>query len=408
MGWFDKLKQYFVKKAIGKSGLAVFGPDFVSPRYDYSQEFNATYCNCAAALARHISKIEVEVSNDSTEKTRFRYLERLLKFKPNPVQTASSFWYSLAYDYYFGGVAFAYIERDGLSDVSETKVANLWPISPSNVSGVKLLGGKIYIEFYLEGEKRADSSDNFLLLVKKPRASNPMNAYDPSMRRIIETLATNEEGIIKAIENSNLIRFIVSSAGNMSDKMVEQQQEKFNKRLQQADSVLYITNAENLQQVSNQSKWATSDDVKEMKREIYGFFGISEKFLTSEYDENSWQSAYEGALEPFINGLSQELTVKLFTAREFSVGNRIEVVVNPLQTASLSTRIKIAEAYLKLPTIRPNVVCGLLYLPKLDNGDKEVQSLNYVTANKADNYQGVGSEKDPGEGDNDDGNKEKK
>ena len=145
-----------------------------------------------------------------------------------------------------------------------------------------------------------------------------------------------------------------------------------------------------------------------MKREIYGFFGISEKFLTSEYDENSWQSAYEGALEPFINGLSQELTVKLFTAREFSVGNRIEVVVNPLQTASLSTRIKIAEAYLKLPTIRPNVVCGLLYLPKLDNGDKEVQSLNYVTANKADNYQGVGSEKDQGEGDSNDGNKEKK
>ena len=408
MGWFDKLKQYFVKKTTGKSGLAVFGSDFLSPRYDYSQEFNATYCNCAAALARHISKIEVEVSNDSTEKTRFRYLERLLKFKPNPVQTANSFWYSLAYDYYFGGVAFAYIERDALSDISETKVANLWPISPSNVSGVKLLGGKIYIEFYLEGEKRADSSDNFLLLVKKPRASNPMNTYDPSMRRIIETLATNEEGIIKAIENSNLIRFIVSSAGNMSDKMVEQQQEKFNKRLQQADSVLYITNAENLQQVSNQSKWATSDDVKEMKREIYGFFGISEKFLTSEYDENSWQSAYEGALEPFINGLSQELTVKLFTAREFSVGNRIEVVVNPLQTASLSTRIKIAEAYLKLPTIRPNVVCGLLYLPKLDNGDKEVQSLNYVTANKADNYQGVGSEKDQGEGDSNDGNKEKK
>lgn len=398
MGWFDKLKQLFIRKSqTGTGALASFMPDFVSLRYDRGQEFNATYCNCAAALARHISKIEVEVKNDSTDKTRFKYLERILKYRPNPIQTASSFWYSVAYDYFFGGVSFAYIERDSLSDVSETRVANLWPISPSDVSGVKLLGGKIYIEFYLEGERRQDSSENFLILVKKPRASNPMNSYDPSMRKIIETLATNDEGIVKAIQNSNLIRFIVSSAGNMSEKMVEDQQKKFDERLNKANSVLYITNAENLQQVNSQSKWATSEDVKEMKREIYGFFGIGEKFLTSEYDENSWQSTYEGAIEPFVNALSQELTTKLFTLREFAVGNRIDVVVNPLQTASLSTRIKIVEAYLKLPTIKPNVVCELLYLPKLENGDKEVQSLNYVTANKADSYQGVGESEKEGE-----------
>ena len=129
-----------------------------------------------------------------------------------------------------------------------------------------------------------------------------------------------------------------------------------------------------------------------MKREVYNFFGVNEKFLDSSYDENSWQSVYDGALEPFITALSQELTMKLFTDREFDVGNRIEVLTSPLQTASLQTRIKLAEAYLKLPTIRPNVVCDLLYLPRLENGDKEVQSLNYVASNKVDAYQGVGEE----------------
>ena len=132
-----------------------------------------------------------------------------------------------------------------------------------------------------------------------------------------------------------------------------------------------------------------------MKREVYNFFGVNEKFLDSSYDENSWQSVYDGALEPFITALSQELTLKLFSDREFDVGNRIEVLTSPLQTASLQTRIKLAEAYLKLPTIRPNVVCDLLYLPRLENGDKEVQSLNYVASNKVDAYQGVeGEDKD--------------
>ena len=226
------------------------------------------------------------------------------------------------------------------------------------------------------------------------------------MNKILEILATNEEGIIKAIQNSNLIRFIVASSANMSEQQVIKKQEQFRDRLDKADSILYVTNAENLTQVSNQSKWATSDDVKEMKREVYNFFGVNEKFLDSSYDENSWQSVYDGALEPFITALSQELTMKLFTDREFDVGNRIEVLTSPLQTASLQTRIKLAEAYLKLPTVRPNVVCDLLYLPRLENGDKEVQSLNYVASNKVDAYQGVGNEEQPTEkdkGDEDNG-----
>lgn len=401
MGWFDKLKSAFIKKKEPTtSALATYGTDFSSLSYNYNQEFNATYTNCASALARHISKIEVAVKNESSELFRFKYLSRILMYRPNPIQTASSFWFSLAYDYYFGGVAFAYIERDYFSNISETKIKHMWPISPQNISGVKLLNKQIYIEFMLDGQSRIDTADNFLILVKKPKSSNCVNSYDPSLDKIIEILATNEEGIVKAIENSNLIRFIVSSAGNMSEKMVEDQQKKFDKRLTNANSVLYITNAESLQQVTNQSKWATSEDVKEMKKEIYNFFGVSEKFLTSEYDENGWQSTYEGAIEPFITMLSQELTVKLFTEREFAVGNRIEVVTNPLQTASLATRIKLAEAYLKLPTIKPNVICELLYLPKLENGDKEVQSLNFVNATQVDNYQGVDEGEEESEPDN--------
>lgn len=291
--------------------------------------------------------------------------------------------------FFFSGVALAYIEWDGW------KVANLWTISSKEVQDVRIKGHDIFIRFNLNGEVREDVLDNFIALIRHPSTSNPFNTYDSSMNKILEILATNEEGIIKAIQNSSLIRFIVASSANMSEQQVIKKQEQFKDRINKADSILYVTNAENLTQVNNQSKWATSDDVKEMKREVYNFFGVNEKFLDSSYDENSWQSVYDGALEPFITALSQELTIKLFTDREFDVGNRIEVLTSPLQTASLQTRIKLAEAYLKLPTIRPNVVCDLLYLPRLENGDKEVQSLNYVASNKVDAYQGVeGEDKD--------------
>lgn len=388
MGWFDKLKSLFIKqKASNNANFMTLDSGFSSVSYETA--FNATYCNCVSALARHLSKIEVGISNEKSQGLSFRYLEKVLKYRPNPVQTANSFWYSLAYDFFFSGVALAYIEWDGW------KVANLWAISSKEVQDVRIKGHDIFIRFNLNGEVREDVLDNFIALIRHPSTSNPFNTYDPSMNKILEILATNEEGIIKAIQNSSLIRFIVASSANMSEQQVIKKQEQFKDRINKADSILYVTNAENLTQVNNQSKWATSDDVKEMKREVYNFFGVNEKFLDSSYDENSWQSVYDGALEPFITVLSQELTIKLFTDREFDVGNRIEVLTSPLQTASLQTRIKLAEAYLKLPTIRPNVVCDLLYLPRLENGDKEVQSLNYVASNKVDAYQGVeGEDKD--------------
>lgn len=390
MGWFSKFIGKFVKANDSDTRIGYFSEINSFGSVSSEAEFNATYCNCAAALARHLSKIQVGVVNNLTSGASFKYLNKILKLKPNPIQTASSFYYSLAHSYFTEGIALAYIEWD-TSDVTQTRVKHLWPISNSNIRDIKLSDQNVFFSFALDGVEKIDSLDNFIALIRSPRMSNPFNTHDSSMRKIIEILATNEEGIVKAIENSNVIRFIVSSAGNMSEKMVRENQKQFDKRLEEAKSILYVTNAENLTQVNNQSKWATSDDVKEMKKEVYNFFGVNEAFLNSTYDENSWQSVYDGALEPFVTALSQELTSKLFSNREIDVGNRIEVITTPLQTASLSTRIKIAEAYLKLPTIRPNVVCDLLYLPKLEAGDKEVQSLNFVSANKVDTYQGVGN-----------------
>ena len=44
---------------------------------------------------------------------------------------------------------------------------------------------------------------------------------------------------------------------------------------------------------------------------------------------------------------------------------------------------------MKLPVYKPNVITNLLYLPDLENGDKEYATLNFVNADKQDDYQGV-------------------
>lgn len=409
MGFFDWIKNIFVgnKNELGnKSGVVSFNTSLASQfGFSDNKEFNYTYVNTANRLAKHAAKMRYAVKNETTEKTNFKYLDRILNYSPNPIQTAYSMWYSFYYDYYFGGIGILYIEWDYYS--FPMRIKRIWPISPKDIQKTKVYNSELYLQFSLNGEVKVDNIDSFVVMVRKPASDDIMNVNDPSLKAVMSILATNDEGTIKAINNSNAIRFLVSTNSRLNEKMKTDNQAKFDERVSNANQVLYLDGAEHIVQVNSQGKYVETQGVESYRKEILRSFGVNYKFLDSTYTENDWQAIHEGVFEPLQIAVQQELTNKIFSPREFEYGNRIVVEINRLQTASLETRIKIAEVYEKLPTIVPNVVCDLLYLPRSKNGDKEVQSLNFVNANKVDNYQGVGSsnkdkDENNGEGKEDD------
>ena len=409
MGFFDWIKNIFVgnKNELGnKSGVVSFNTSLASQfGFSDNKEFNYTYVNTANRLAKHAAKMRYAVKNETTEKTNFKYLDRILNYSPNPIQTAYSMWYSFYYDYYFGGIGILYIEWDYYS--FPMRIKRIWPISPKDIQKTKVYNSELYLQFSLNGEVKVDNIDSFVVMVRKPTSDDIMNVNDPSLKAVMSILATNDEGTIKAINNSNAIRFLVSTNSRLNEKMKTDNQAKFDERVSNANQVLYLDGAEHIVQVNSQGKYVETQGVESYRKEILRSFGVNDKFLDSTYTENDWQAIHEGVFEPLQIAVQQELTNKIFSPREFEYGNRIVVEINRLQTASLETRRKIAEVYEKLPTIVPNVVCDLLYLPRSKNGDKEVQSLNFVNANKVDNYQGVGSsnkdkDENNGEGKEDD------
>lgn len=392
MGFFDKLKTFLLKdKTITKKGKFLDSSYFL---INANREFNATYMNCAEVLARHISKLKIEVRNEENpfEGRNFVYLKHLLQYKPNEIQDAANFLHSLAYDYYFSGCCFAYLDWNYNSN--PIRLRAIYPIDSKDLKAVYGDDGEIYFNFIINSRNIYCSVNDIIFVSRHAKPDSPLNASSSALNKVLEVLATNDEGMIKAIQNANSIRFIISQAGNVNKDLMIKNQEALEEQIAKAKTVLYASNATSIQPINPTTKWIEDESIKELKNEIYSFFNVTSDFVKGKYNENERQSIYEGAIEPFIVALAQELTVKLFTRREFDLGNRIYVRTDPLQTASLGTRIKIAEAYLKLPIIVPNVVSDLLYLPRSEHGDKEVQSLNFVNSSKVDSYQGVGSKED--------------
>ena len=121
----------------------------------------------------------------------------------------------------------------------------------------------------------------------------------------------------------------------------------------------------------------------------------------SKYTENEWNAFYESVIEPIAVQLSLEFTSKIFTDRERGFGNEIIFTANRLQYASATTKIALLRDLMPYGLLTINEGREVFNLPPVEDGDKRVQTLNVVDADKANKYQlGEGAE-DVGETDKD-------
>lgn len=398
----------FINKVMGnnkdlhttKNLINLFSPYFSGV---YDPEINSTYVAAVNTHATHISKAKpIVYLNDSIASSK-KYLNHILQLKPNSLMTAPTMWKTLGYSYFMNNMAIAWIEWD-YSDFKEP-VKAIWPLDfDKNSLDCRVDStGKLYIEFSLDGKRKIAESDDLIILTREvDPTSIPFGKRSKAIDTVLKVLQTSYEGVEQAIRTSAFIRFLVTSTTPLSDKQKEERAKYFAETYLGKDSsgVVYVDQASQVTKVDSQARYANAAEMKEFKNDIYCYLNSNEKIVKAEFDESQWQSYYETSLEPFFIALEAELTSKLFSQEEINRGNKVLIEANRLHSATLATRRSIAEAYMKLPVYLPNVVCDLLFLPKLKNGDKEYATLNYVQADKQNEYQEVKPNSEEGDNEN--------
>jgi hypothetical protein len=114
--------------------------------------------------------------------------------------------------------------------------------------------------------------------------------------------------------------------------------------------------------------------------------------VSGEYSEDDFAAFYESVIEPFALQMSLEYTRKIFTPRERAFGREIIFGGERLEFASAKTRISMLKELLPYGLLTINESRKILSLPELPDGDKRLQSLNFVNAAKANEYQEIEGE----------------
>jgi len=202
---------------------------------------------------------------------------------------------------------------------------------------------------------------------------------------LMEIINTSDQGIVKAIKNSNIIKWLL----------------KFNQTLRPEDlkkaTTQFITDYMNIesstvgaaatdakvdaQQVDPKDYVPNYKQTEATVKRIYSFFNTNEKIIQGNYSEDEWISYYEASIEPVVLQLSGEYTRKLFTRRERGFGNNIVFESSNLTFASMATKLKLVS-FVDRGILNPNEVREILNLVPIPGGDVYIRRLDTMPVNE--------------------------
>ena len=361
----------------GLNGLApvfnALGPDYMnSEAYSTAIRTNAAYCSKAVFSS-------VRLTEDGEQVHDYKKLDKLLQLRPNPINTAAEFWERVAIYYYHYNNAFIYIEKDVFGD----PVA-LWAPDPSTIQFCKL-DGELILRFNING-KQVTYPYSLIGHIAGNVTRDPLfGVQNDSIRRVLNVINTNYQGIENAIITSAYIRFIGELVTKVGDDELEKKSRKFTDRYLNLNSgkdpvgVIFTDSSYKLTPVTtNGQKTANYAEMRELNEVVYKFLGCPEEVIAGKATEDQMVAYYERTPNVFFERVAQELTYKIFTTTEYDFGNRIVFSDRKLQYYSMATRLQIFNAVRELGAFTFGTMGDLLGLPVPHSLRKKVvASQNY-------------------------------
>lgn len=338
--------------------------------------FSGTGYNSAAfraavdAIGRHTAKLQAH-SND-------KGLENLLASVPNAYMSGYDLLYKTAAAYFTHNNAFMLLQRDGGG-----RITAVYPINPQSVEFRPGTDGVLYLEcLFPDGRQVAFPYSDMIHLRRHFLTNDLLGDSNAPLFPLLDTAETLNQGIAACVKNGTSIRGVLKFTSLVNPAQVKAEKEQF------VADYFNPGNTGGIAATDQRFDFVPAnitpynvpkEQVEAVERQIYDYLGVGASIINGTYTENEFSAFYESIVEPFALQLSQEFKLKSGVAVTFTAER--------MEFSSADTKIKLLHEAAPLGLITVNEARRLLALPPVDDGDRRLQSLNYVSADKADAYQ---------------------
>lgn len=293
-------------------------------------------------VAKHIFTTVKEDGSREIKVNPEPYIRYLLEY-PNSYTTGQKLREQLATSLKINNHAFALIVRDenglpcAMYFLNASMAVAEWP------------NNRLAIRFYFDDGKSYlfDYSD---LIHLRDDVSTGSNFFGGSkveqLLPLMELIGTIDRGIISAIKNSAVIRWLLKYTNSTRPEDLQNNAKKFAESFLDSDSGFGVaavdSKAEAIQIKPNDFVPNSTQTDRTIKR-LYAALNTNEKIVTSSFNEDEWTAYYESQVEPDVIQLCNEFTRCLFSLKKQSCGNRIVFEASNLATASMNTKLALKE-----------------------------------------------------------------
>ncbi len=326
-------------------------------------------------VAKHVRQTIQKDGSRKLEVNPEPYIRFLLE-EPNPYMTGQKLQEKLASQLVLNNNAFALIIRDEFGYPTE-----IYPIPALSAEAIYDKQYTLYLKFLFANGKSYTFPYTDIIHLRQDFNNNDIfgDPIAPALVPLMEIVTTTDQGIVKAIKNGSLIRWLLKFTASMRPEDLKKQAADFATNflsIETGGTGVAATDAKaDAQQIKPEDYVPNAAQMDKTTQRIYSLFNTNQKIVQSEYDENGWNAYYEAEVEPVVIELSNEYTRKIFTRRKRGFGNRILFEAANLTTASMQTKLNLAQM-VDRGALTPNEWREVFNLAPVDGGDEPIRRLD--------------------------------
>ena len=260
-----------------------------------------------SCIQPHVSAIgkltPVHVKAEGDEADYF-YIDKVLR-EPNPYMAGCMLQEKLAAQLTLNRNAFAYINRDGNGYPIE-----LYPLPVMSAEAIYDRGYNLYLRFVLRNGRMVTYPYRDVIHLRRDFYENDIfgTSAQEALTPLMELVGTSDKGLMDAIKNGAIIRWLVKWNQTIRPEDLKKQAENF--------AEMYLSTETNGTGVAATDAKAEVQQIKpndyvpnvlqtdRTERRIYSFFGVNQNIVQNSYTEDEWNAFYEAQIEPVAKQMS--------------------------------------------------------------------------------------------------------
>ena len=395
MGLFSRLRQAFSNKKIaGVELMTQVGNNYLSW---HGSVYNSDVVrSCIRPKSKAVGKLLAKHIRERVNEDGSRTLEvnpstniRFLLEEPNPLMTGQMLQEKLATQLCLNSNAFAVILRDDYGNPME-----IYPVCPQTAEAIYGEDGKLRLRFMMPNNRIYTFSYDDVIHLRQDFNENDIfgTPIAPALTPLLDVVTTTDQGVINAIKNSSVVRWLLKFSNSMRPEDLKTQAKDFaNNFLATADSVgvAAVDAKADATQINPHDYVPNAAVMDRATKRIFDLFNTNPAIVASNYNETIYNAYFDAEVEPTLIQLGGEYTRKLFSRRERVFGNKIVFEASAWDSASISTKLNLL-AMVDRGALTPNEWRATFNLAPVPGGDDPIRRLDTAAVVSEDEEQQEG------------------